>query len=104
PPNASDTLSCAEPRHTSRTLGMRGGNLMPQTIDELVTMYDEKQISRRQLIGALLMASRTARLAADAGQEKPASPDLNLTRAPPPKNALFRGRLINHVTLSIRDI
>jgi len=77
---------------------------MPQTIDELVTMYDEKQVSRRQLIGALLMASATAPLAADAGQQKPASPERNLTGAPPPKNALFHGRLINHVTLSVHDI
>jgi catechol 2,3-dioxygenase-like lactoylglutathione lyase family enzyme len=83
---------------------MKRGYLMAQTIDELITMYDEKQISRRQLIGALLMASTTARLAADAGQEKPASPDRNLTGAPPPKNALFHGRVINHVTLSVRDI
>ena len=65
---------------------------------------DEKQINRRQLIGALLMASTTASLAADAAQEKPASLDRNLTGAPPPTNALFHGSLINHVTLSVRDI
>jgi catechol 2,3-dioxygenase-like lactoylglutathione lyase family enzyme len=77
---------------------------MRQTIDELVTMYDEKHISRRQLIGALLMASSAAPLAASAGQEKPALPDRTLTGAPSPKTALFHGRLINHVTLSVHDI
>ena len=77
---------------------------MRQTIDELVTMYDEKRISRRQLIGALLMASTTAPPAADAWRQTPALPDRNLTGAPAPKNALFHGRLINHVTLSVRDI
>src|SRR5687767_13136634 len=78
--------------------------MMPETIEELLTMYDEKRISRRQLIGALLMASATAPLAAEAGQQKPALPGQNLTGARPPKDALFRGRTINHVTLSVHDI
>ena len=77
---------------------------MPETIDELLTMYDEKQISRRQLIGALLMASATAPLAADASQQKPALPGRTLTGDPPPKDALFHGRIVNHVTLSVHDI
>ncbi len=76
---------------------------MLENIDELLTMYDEKRISRRQLIGALLLASATAPLAA-AGQQKPAPPERNLTGAPPPKDALFHGRIINHVTLSVNDI
>ncbi len=59
---------------------------MRDEIDELVTAYDEKRISRRQLIGALLMASATP-LAVRAGQQKPA---VNLTGTPPPSNALFR--------------
>jgi catechol 2,3-dioxygenase-like lactoylglutathione lyase family enzyme len=77
---------------------------MRDKIDELVTMYDEKRISRRQLIGALLMASATARLAATADQQKPALPEKNLTGTPPPRDALFRGRIVNHVTLRVKDL
>ena len=71
---------------------------MRDKIDELVTAYDEKRISRRQLIGALLMASATQ---LDASQQKPA---VNLTGTPPPNNALFRGRIVNHVTLRVKDV
>jgi catechol 2,3-dioxygenase-like lactoylglutathione lyase family enzyme len=71
---------------------------MRDKIDELVTAYDEKRITRRQLIGALLMASATP---VDAGQQKPA---VNLTGTPPPTNALFRGRIVNHVTLRVKDV
>ena len=71
---------------------------MQDTIDQLITAYDEKRISRRQLIGALLVASATP---IGAGQQKPA---LNLTGTPPPANALFRGRMINHVTLRVQDV
>ncbi len=74
---------------------------MLNTIDGLLTAYDEKRISRRQLIGALLMASTTAPLAAGAGQQKPA---VNLTGTPPPNTALFRGRIVNHVTLRVKDV
>ena len=77
---------------------------MPQKIDELLTMYEEKRISRRQLIGALLLASAAAPPAPAAGQQTPSRPDGNLTGAPPPNDALFRGRIINHVTLSVNDI
>ena len=73
---------------------------MQNNIDELITAYDEKRISRRQLIGALLAVSATARLAA-GGQQKPA---VNLTGTPPPSNALFRGRIVNHVTLRVKDL
>ncbi len=73
---------------------------MQDTIDELITAYDEKRISRRQLIGALLMASATP-VGADGGQQKPA---VNLTGTPPPSNALFRGRIVNHVTLRVKDV
>jgi catechol 2,3-dioxygenase-like lactoylglutathione lyase family enzyme len=73
---------------------------MRDKIDDLVTAYDEKRISRRQLIGALLMASATP-LGAGVGQEKPA---VNLTGTPPPSNALFRGRIVNHVTLRVKDV
>ena len=74
---------------------------MRDKIDELMTAYDEKRIGRRQLIGALLMAAATAPLAAGAGQQKPAA---NLTGTPPPSNALFRGRIVNHVTLRVKDV
>jgi len=73
---------------------------MQEKIDTLLTAYDEKRISRRQLIGALLMVSATGPLA-DAGQQKPA---VNLTGTPPPDNALFRGRIVNHVTLRVKDV
>ena len=74
---------------------------MRDKIDELITAYDEKKISRRQLMGALLMAAATSPLAAGAGQQKPA---VNLTGTPPPNNALFRGRIVNHVTLRVKDV
>jgi len=73
---------------------------MRNTIDELVTAYDEKRISRRQLIGALLVAT-AARADAAADQQKPA---VNLTGTPPPNNALFRGKIVNHVTLRVKDV
>jgi catechol 2,3-dioxygenase-like lactoylglutathione lyase family enzyme len=73
---------------------------MRNEIDKLVTAYDEKRISRRQLIGALLAASATP-LAAEGGQQKPA---VNLTGTPAPNNALFRGRIVNHVTLRVKDV
>ena len=71
---------------------------MRDKIDELVTAYDEKRINRRQLIGALLMASATP---LGASQQKPA---VNLTGTPPPSTALFRGRIVNHVTLRVKDV
>src|SRR5262245_55056843 len=74
---------------------------MRDKIDELLTAYDEKRISRRQLIGALLMVSATGARVAGAGQQKPA---VNLTGTPPPANALFRGRIVNHVTLRVKDV
>jgi len=77
---------------------------MLQTIDRLLAMYEERQISRRQLIGALLMASATAPLAAEEAQQKPAVPGGNLTGAPAPTNAIFQGRVINHVTLNVHDL
>ena len=77
---------------------------MANTIDDLVTLYDEKRISRRQLIGALLMASVTAPPTASAAQQTPPPPERNLTGAPPPRDALFRGRIVNHVTLRVKDL
>jgi len=77
---------------------------MGNTIDDLVTLYDEKRISRRQLIGALLMASAAAPLAAHAAQQTPPLLERNLTGALPPRDALFRGRIVNHVTLRVADL
>jgi catechol 2,3-dioxygenase-like lactoylglutathione lyase family enzyme len=73
--------------------------MMHDEIDKLVTAYDEKRITRRQLIGALLASA--APLGADGAQQKPA---VNLTGTPPPNNALFRGRIVNHVTLRVKDV
>jgi catechol 2,3-dioxygenase-like lactoylglutathione lyase family enzyme len=74
--------------------------MMRNKIDELLTAYEEKRISRRELIGALLIASVAAPRAA-ASQQKPA---VNLTGTPPPNNALFSGRIVNHVTLRVKDV
>jgi catechol 2,3-dioxygenase-like lactoylglutathione lyase family enzyme len=77
---------------------------MLEKMDQLVKMYDEKHISRRELLGALMVAAGAATPAvSEASQEKPL-PGGNLTGAPPPKDALFRGRMINHVTLNVTDI
>ena len=73
---------------------------MRDKIDDLITAYDEKRLSRRQLIGALLLVSATS-VDAGGGQDKPA---VNLTGTPPPNNALFRGRIVNHVTLRVKDV
>ena len=61
---------------------------MTKSIDELLTLYEERHISRRELIGALLMTVTTQR---------------DLTGTPSPKDALFQGRMINHVTLNVHD-
>jgi catechol 2,3-dioxygenase-like lactoylglutathione lyase family enzyme len=74
---------------------------MRDTIDRLLTAYEEKRISRRHLIGALLMTSAAASPTAAAAQQKPAT---NLTGTPPPNNALFRGRIVNHVTMRVKDL
>ena len=64
-------------------------------------MYNDKRISRRELIGALLIVSATGPLAADAGEQKPA---VHLTGTPPPSIALFRRRIVNHVTLRVKHV
>jgi catechol 2,3-dioxygenase-like lactoylglutathione lyase family enzyme len=77
---------------------------MLEKMDQLVRMYDDKHISRRELLGALMVAAGSAAPAvAEASQEKPL-PGGNLTGAPAPKDALFQGRMINHVTLNVTDI
>ena len=47
------------------------------------------------------MVSATGPLAVDAGQRNLQS---NLTGTPPPANALFRGRIVNHVTLRVQNV
>lgn len=73
-------------------------------IDDLFTLYDEKRINRRQLMSALLIASATAPLPAQSAQQTPSPPEPNLTGAPPPGDALFHGRMVNHVTLRVKDV
>lgn len=81
---------------------MKGG-VMLKRMDHLVRMYDEKHISRRELLGALIVAAGAAAPAiAEANQQTP--PASNLTGTPAPANALFRGRMINHVTMNVNDI
>ena len=74
-------------------------------MDQLVRMYDEKQVSRRELLGALMLAAgAVAPAVSEANQEKPPLPGGDLTGTPAPENALFRGRMINHVTLGVNDL
>jgi catechol 2,3-dioxygenase-like lactoylglutathione lyase family enzyme len=77
---------------------------MLHTIDTLLAMYDKRQISRRQLLGALMMASAAAPLAGAEAQQPSALPGGNLTGAAPPANAVFQGRIINHVTLNVHNL
>jgi catechol 2,3-dioxygenase-like lactoylglutathione lyase family enzyme len=76
---------------------------MRQEVDRLVRLYENKRISRRELIGALLAAAAVPGADAAAQQAAPA-PTANLTGTPPPATALFRGRTLNHVTLMVRDL
>ena len=77
---------------------------MLDKMDQLVKMYEDKRISRRELLGALMVAAGAAAPAGAAvGQEKPL-PGGNLTGAPAPQDALFQGRMINHVTLNVTDL
>ena len=78
---------------------------MLDRMHQLVKLYDEKHINRRELLGALMVvAGAAAPAVSEASQEKPPLPGGNLTGAPAPKDALFRGRTINHVTLNVNDI
>ena len=65
---------------------------MLNRIEGLLAMYEDKQIDRRQLIGALLLAS-AAPLAASQAQKGEGR-----------QNPLFRGRIINHVTMRVNDL
>src|SRR4026209_274195 len=55
---------------TPRQCRVQGGYVMLEKIDELLSMYDNKQISRRQLLGGLLMTSATAPLTAVTAQQE----------------------------------
>jgi catechol 2,3-dioxygenase-like lactoylglutathione lyase family enzyme len=57
---------------------------MVDRIEKLLTMYDRREIDRRQLLSAISLAI------VPGGQARSSEP-------------LFRGRLINHVTLSVPD-
>ena len=58
--------------------------MIPEKIDQLLSMYDDNQITRRQLIGALFAAMVAAPFTTADGQQAPA-PMQNLTGAPAPK-------------------
>jgi len=77
---------------------------MLETIDRLLALYDDRHISRRHLLGALVMASAAAPRAAGEARQTPALPGGNLTGAPAPANAVFHGGIINHVTLNVHDL
>ena len=78
---------------------------MLERMDQLVRMYDEKRISRRELLGALMLsAGAVAPAVSEANQENPPLPGGDLTGRPAPRNALFHGRMINHVTLPANDL
>lgn len=64
---------------------------MRAAVENLVTLFEQGTLSRGQLIQGLL-AAVAPRDAANAGAE------------PTPSNPAFRGRSLNHVTLSVTDV
>ncbi len=64
---------------------------MIKNLENLVSLYDEGQIGRRDLIKALVVAAAAAAPTASAAQ--PAAP------AP-----VFKGSILNHVTLHVADL
>jgi catechol 2,3-dioxygenase-like lactoylglutathione lyase family enzyme len=67
---------------------------MLQRVEQLLAMYEAKQIDRRQLLGALLLASAAP---PTASQAQTGAGDGR-------QNSLFRGRTINHVTMRVNDL
>lgn len=67
---------------------------MLNRLENLLALYDDRKIDRRQLIAALVVAS-AAPLTASQTQKGPSDP---------PQNPLFRGRIINHVTMRVGDL
>src|SRR5262245_14943151 len=66
---------------------------MLNRIEQLLAMYEEKRIDRRQLIAALFVAAVPS-----------AAAQAQTTAGGAPQNALFRGRMINHVTMRVNDL
>src|SRR5262245_19723113 len=67
---------------------------MLNRIEQLLEMYEGRKIDRRQLVGALLLASAAP---LSASQTQKGSSDGR-------SSALFRGRIINHVTMRVNDL
>ena len=65
---------------------------MRKAVENLVTLFEHGTLSRAQLIQGLLAAVAPPGVAA-SGEAKPT-----------PSNATFRGRSLNHVTLSVTDV
>ena len=65
---------------------------MREAIENLITLFEQGTLSREQLIQGLLTAAAPLGDDADAGTE------------PTPSNPTFRGRSLNHVTLSVADV
>src|SRR5438132_14253603 len=59
---------------------------MVERIEQIVALFEQKQIDRRQLIGALLLAT--------------AAPATSVEAA----DSLFDGRILNHVTIMVSDL
>ena len=64
-----------------------------EELDSLLTQYESKKLTRRQLVSALLASAAGASILPAAGQ----SPS-----SPPPPAAV--GRSMNHVSLSVYDV
>ena len=65
---------------------------MREAVENLVTLFEQGTLSREQLIQGLVAAVAPPGAAANAGFD------------PTPGNSTFRGRTLNHVTLSVTDI
>jgi catechol 2,3-dioxygenase-like lactoylglutathione lyase family enzyme len=70
----------------------RRSKIMREAVEHLVTLFEHGTLSRGQLIQGLLAAVAPLGIAANAGAE------------PTPSNPTFRGRSLNHVTLSVTDV
>src|SRR5262245_50807709 len=65
---------------------------MREAVEKLVTLFERGTLSREQLIQGVLAAVAPLGVAANVGAE------------PRPGNPTFRGRSLNHVTLSVTDV
>src|SRR5262245_39277809 len=64
---------------------------MPDAVENLVTLFENGTLNRQQLIQGLLAAMAPSSIGADA-------------QADPSTTSTFRGRTLNHVTLSVTDV